>query len=88
MPDIYKLDGIPSDLVTGAYGDRKFKVSGTFQSAGESALPPLSNKAFTWNQDGSIDTITVTDKTSGDKHLVTFNYNQEGLFLNIDVAVI
>lgn len=87
MADVYGLDKLPSDILTGAYGDRKLKVSGTFSAGAPTAVEALSTKSFTWNPDGTIDSVIITDTESGNSVFKQFNY-VDGQFSTITVTAI
>lgn len=86
MARTYTLDGIPNDLLTSDYiGDRSLKVALDPTVVEKITQNPtgLIDKTFTWNTDGSINTITEFNNEREKTILKTFSYDNDGNITSI-----
>lgn len=85
MSNVYKLDGLPSDLLTSdKLNIRRLKVEATQSTVPQSEN--ITNKVFTYNPDDTVNTITTTNKETGQALIKTFSY-ANGLVTGIDETI-
>jgi hypothetical protein len=72
----YNINGLPSDLLTEvAEGERSLKVT-------ENPIGQASEKDITYNDNGSINTITITDQNG---KVMTSTYTWDALLNVINI---
>ena len=82
LPSASDLDGTEQFAIV-KDGSTQFATTQMVSSMGSSPVDDLYSKDFSYNDDGSLDTIVTSDTESGDSTQKKFNYNPDGTFLNI-----
>lgn len=76
MSDTYALSGLPSDVFnSNKEGARRIKVEATLLDEINDPASALIQKDFTYNGDGTVDTITETNLTTLIQTRKQFNYS-------------